>query len=71
MEKAGSVLTRDELERRVWPRTDTLWTNTLSVHIKILRDKLDKPFGGEPLIQTVHGRGYMFRELTREAVLKC
>jgi two-component system OmpR family response regulator len=57
LEKAGSVVTRQELENRVWP-TQEIWTNTLDVHIKHLRDKLDLPFGTSS-IQTVHGWGYM------------
>jgi|SRR5579884_1727738 len=57
MEHAGSVVTRKQLSRHVWPGEYDLWTNTMEVHIKHLRDKIDKPFG-HPLIHTVHGLGY-------------
>ena len=58
MESPGRVVTRSNLLERVWHDYDNLWTNTLDVHIKYLRDKLDKPFAYS-LIKTVHGRGYM------------
>jgi two-component system OmpR family response regulator len=57
MEHAGSVVTREALTRYVWQGNSTLWTNTVDVHIKHLRDKIDRPFG-ERLIRTVHGLGY-------------
>lgn len=57
MEHAGKVVSRDLLTRSVWHGSDELWTNTVDVHIKYLRDKIDRPFG-RSLIRTVHGRGY-------------
>jgi len=57
MENAGSVVTRDALIRYAWQGNDDIWTNTVDVHIKHLRDKIDRPFE-EQLIRTVHGRGY-------------
>jgi DNA-binding response OmpR family regulator len=57
MEHAGSVVTRRTLTRRAWQGSEELWTNTVDVHIKYLRDKLDRPFA-RPLIKTVHGLGY-------------
>lgn len=57
MEHAGSVVTRRALVRYGWPGAEELWTNTVDVHIKYLRDKVDRPFG-RPLIRTVHGLGY-------------
>jgi DNA-binding response OmpR family regulator len=57
MEQAGSVVTRRALTRYAWPGSEELWTNTVDVHIKHLRDKLDRPFS-KPLIRTVHGLGY-------------
>jgi len=58
MEHAGSVVTRRALMRHAWQGAEDLWTNTVEVHIKYLRDKVDKPFGSKPLIRTVHGLGY-------------
>ncbi len=57
MENAGSVVTREVLIRYAWQGSDELWTNTVDVHIKYLRDKIDRPFD-KPLIKTVHGLGY-------------
>jgi two-component system, OmpR family, response regulator len=58
MEHAGTVVTREALARYVWHGNEALWTNTVDVHIKHLRDKIDRPFG-RTLIRTVHGLGYM------------
>ena len=57
MEHAGTVVTRDMLLRSVWQASDELWTNTVDVHIKHLRDRIDRPFEGR-MIRTVHGLGY-------------
>ena len=57
MEHAGVVVTRRVLTRYAWHGADELWTNTVDVHIKYLRDKIDRPFN-RPLIRTVHGMGY-------------
>ena len=62
MEHAGSVVTRRALTRYAWHGTEDLWTNTVDVHIKYLRDKIDRPFG-MPLIKTVHGLGYKLEAL--------
>lgn len=56
MEHAGAVVSRTTLARYAW-QGDELWTNTVDVHIKHLRDKIDRPFE-QPLIRTVHGLGY-------------
>lgn len=57
MQHAGVAVTRDLLCSRIWQGTDDNWTNTIDVHIKFLRDKIDRPFG-TPYIHTVHGVGY-------------
>lgn len=57
MEHAGSVVNRRALTRYAWQGTEDLWTNTVDVHIKYLRDKIDRPFD-KPLIRTMHGLGY-------------
>jgi two-component system OmpR family response regulator len=62
MNRAGLVVAREELLSSLWPDNDDLWTNTLDVHIKYLRDKIDRPFN-MPLIHTVHGQGYKFDTL--------
>lgn len=57
MEHAGSVVSRPALTRYAWQGTNELWTNAVDVHIKYLRDKIDRPFPSS-LIKTVHGLGY-------------
>ncbi len=57
MEHAGSVVSRPTLLRHGWQGIEEPWTNTIDVHIKYLRDKLDRPFE-QAVIQTVHGLGY-------------
>lgn len=57
MQHAGSVVTRDMLTAYAWQDNEDPWTNTVDVHIKYLRDKIDRPFD-RPLIKTVHGLGY-------------
>jgi two-component system OmpR family response regulator len=57
MENAGTVVNRQFLASYAWQDCDDLWTNTIDVHIKHLRDKVERPFGGR-LIHTVHGLGY-------------
>lgn len=51
------VLSRDTIMEHVWERSGDEVSNTVDVHIKHLRDKVDKPFAHK-LIKTVHGFGY-------------
>jgi two-component system OmpR family response regulator len=57
MQNAGAVVTRDILSNHAWRDNEDPWANTIDVHIKYLRDKIDTPFD-RPLIKTVHGLGY-------------
>jgi two-component system OmpR family response regulator len=57
MQHAGTVVSRDILTSYAWHANEHPWTNTVDVHIKYLRDKIDRPFD-RPLIKTVHGLGY-------------
>lgn len=54
---AGSIVTRDNLTKLIWDKKDAPWSNSVDVHIKYLRDKIDRPFKSQ-LISTVHGQGY-------------
>lgn len=56
MEASPSVVTRQELETRVWGE-ELPDSDSLRVHIHGLRAAVDKPFP-TPLIQTRHGIGY-------------
>lgn len=57
LQNAGNVVTREMLSNHAWKDSEDPWTNTIDVHIKYLRDKIDRPFD-KPLIKTVHGVGY-------------
>lgn len=57
----GRVMTRENILDYAWGFDSDRWNNTVDVHIKYLRDKIERPFG-EKVIQTVHGTGYMIAE---------
>lgn len=54
----GKLLTRGEILENVWDANVSIFTNTVDVHMKRLRDKIEKPFQ-EKYIETVHGLGYL------------
>ncbi len=62
------VLSREQLFRQVWGETDApVQSNTIDVHIRMLRDKIDKPFtktakNCKELIETVRGFGYVIKD---------
>ncbi|MEQ8274109.1 MAG: response regulator transcription factor [Deltaproteobacteria bacterium] len=59
---AGRVISRDELLERVWRIPSAgVRTRTIDVHVGRLRDKLRDEDPDQPLIQTVRGRGYVFK----------
>jgi hypothetical protein len=59
VERAGDVVTKDELLQRVWPDTFVEEAN-LSVNVSALRKALRPGEGGHAYIQTVPRRGYRF-----------
>lgn len=58
-ENPGRVLTRTEILEAVWDRNIFCETNTVDVHVSILRNKL-RLFSLEGIIKTVHCVGYIF-----------
>ncbi len=58
---AGRVVTRSMLLSEVWGMRIQPDTNVVDVHIYRLRGKIDSP-GRDPLIKTLRGVGYVFRE---------
>ncbi|WP_270094326.1 winged helix-turn-helix domain-containing protein [Nonomuraea sp. SYSU D8015] len=56
----GTVLTRDMLIEHCWDLASRSHSNVIEVHIRALRDKIDRPFG-TAAIQTVRGAGYRLR----------
>jgi DNA-binding response OmpR family regulator len=57
MRNAGRTLTRTMILEHVWDMNENHWANVVDVHIKHLRDKIDRPFGVQ-MIKTIHGVGY-------------
>jgi len=54
----GKVLSKNNIMTHVWDFDADILPNTVEVFIKYLRDKIDRPFKGPELIQTVRGFGY-------------
>lgn len=69
MRNYGRTLTRQMILDHVWENSDGLWTNAVDVHIKYLRDKVDRPYERQ-LIKTVHGVGYKLEAQTEGEVAK-
>jgi two-component system OmpR family response regulator len=55
-----AVLSREVLLRRCWDFTAETYSNVVDVHVRALRDKIDRPFGVTSL-ETVRGAGYRLR----------
>ncbi|MCL2889382.1 MAG: response regulator transcription factor [Eggerthellaceae bacterium] len=60
MKNNGRVISKEELFRKVWEDSIT-GDNTLNVHIRRLREKLESDPNNPRYIQTVWGAGYRFR----------
>ncbi|MEO8785045.1 MAG: response regulator transcription factor, partial [Candidatus Saccharimonadales bacterium] len=58
MINSGTVVTRAMIISTIWDSQVERWNNTVDVHIKYLRDKIDRPFK-QKLIKTAYGVGYM------------
>lgn len=59
MRHANTIITKDQIINHVWDYNANILPNTVEVYIKLLRNKVDKPFKNtNPLIQTVRGFGY-------------
>ncbi len=57
----NEVVTRTMIAEQVWNEDFDNFTNVIDVHIKHLRDKVDKSFA-VALIHTIRGSGYMLSE---------
>ena len=57
MEKAGSIMTKEALENKLYSWGEEVASNAIEVHIHNLRKKLPPDF-----IQTVHGMGYIVKK---------
>jgi len=65
LKNKGRVLSRQMIINHAWVSTSAAWTGSVDVHIKQLRDKIDRPFL-TPIIKTTYGVGYSI-EMPNEA----
>jgi len=61
MRRPGQVLSRFELLEHGWDIGYENRSNVITVYIRYLREKIDRPFGRHSL-ETVHGAGYRLRK---------
>ena len=66
IERAGSLVSREELLRSVWGYNNGAFTRTVDMHIHGLRQKLEQDASRPELIVTVKGMGYKFVALRAE-----
>lgn len=57
MRNQGKVVSRAMIIQNVWESHGETWSSTVDVHMKYIRDKVDRPFKRK-LIKTAHGVGY-------------
>ena len=57
MRNPGITLTRNMILEHVWDMSADPFTNTVDVHVRFLREKIDKGHA-KKLLHTVHGYGY-------------
>ena len=60
MRHAGQVLSRLQILEHVWDSTHDSESNIIDVYVRLLRDKVDRPFG-HATIQTIRGVGYLLK----------
>lgn len=61
MRAKGAVLSREQIEERIWNYDYPGGSNVVDVYIRYLRNKIDEGFD-KKLIHTVRGAGYVLRE---------
>ena len=62
LENRGRVVTKDELLKNVWD-DEYVGEGTLAVHIRHLREKIEKDSKNPQIIKTAWGVGYMIEEI--------
>jgi DNA-binding response OmpR family regulator len=60
--RPGRVFTRQALLEAVWGGSDYRDPRTIDVHIRHLREKLERDASDPEVILTVRGVGYRFRD---------
>jgi two-component system OmpR family response regulator len=61
MRRPGEVLSRFQLLEHAWDYEYENRSNVIDAYVRLLREKVDRPFGVES-IETVRGAGYRLRE---------
>ena len=61
LKRRGKALSRRELLRLAWGDSSYIDERTVDVHVRWLREKIEKDPGAPEYIQTVRGFGYRFR----------
>lgn len=61
MRNKNRVLSKNNIMSHVWEFDADILPNTVEVFMAYLRAKVDKPFKGDGMIQTVRGFGYMVK----------
>jgi DNA-binding response OmpR family regulator len=56
----NKAFSKEELYRHIWDSVDVEGNNTVTVHIKALREKIKDSIKSPVFIQTVWGVGYKF-----------
>ena len=59
IQNPGRVLSRTQILEDVWDRNIFCRTNTVDVHVSVLRNKI-KPYTKRQIIKTIHCAGYLF-----------
>ncbi|MFW3612274.1 response regulator transcription factor [Staphylococcus caprae] len=62
----NQVLSKDQIYEKVWGFHTSVDDNTLMVHIRTLRKKIESDANHPQLIKTVRGKGYMYKEVKDE-----
>lgn len=60
LERPGEVVTREEIQKQLWPDTIVEFESNLNAAIKRLRDALDDSADNPRFVETLHRRGYRF-----------
>jgi two-component system OmpR family response regulator len=60
MRHAGQALSRLQILEHVWDSSQDSDSNIIDVYVRLLRDKVDRPFG-RVTIQTIRGVGYLLK----------
>jgi heavy metal response regulator len=66
MVHAGEIVTRTMISEHVWEENFHSLSNVIDVHIKYLRDKIDKGFK-KKLLHTIRGTGYILKEADKKS----